>query len=500
MANKLGIRKVFKTICPQVFLWSATIGLIYAIMASLQPYALDDIAFRKFFADFRADPSLYLFFEDTFAGIAHQFQFDSLRLSNAAASLFMLFPEAIPAVALGIALSLTLICGWKLSGRKTIAFGIFTAAYLLLEPWREYMLTKAFGFNYVVSSAIAMAVCVAVLKNNTRPVIAAACGFIAGMWHEGFSVATAGGIAALLLLFPPYRNSSTASWLSGLIAGIIVLALPPGTSYRGEGMFMPQKLIQLQYGVLTGSPFYLLAVLSALVLLCRNLRHNFLTPELALISGCAAAGWVVWRCFMTDYRTAWPMILFSSCGLGYIIGKTDLLSRRIGEIIGTSLLSITVLQLLLCIPYAIRLHNEYQLAFKSTEDGSSGHFLHRSTAATTPCHTLNRVNYDIYLLGGYPVWQCVPADLAEYSPEEATPLLSPNDARLFRGHIVVPAHYGAGSAWICSITAGRTFETVCLLTEFNNQHGTFCYAAPLNLYHLAGGKTITGFTLIRQDI
>ncbi len=482
-----------------VILWSAAIALLYAIMAWLQPYALDDIAFRKFFDSFRADPSLSSFFEDACAAITHQFEFDSLRFSNAAVSLLMLFPAGIPAIVLGASLYLTLIAAWRLCGKQLAAFGVFAFLYMMLPPWREYMLTKAFGFNYVTSSAIALCLSVAVLKNNTRPLAAIILGFLAGMWHEGFTAAMIGGTVCLLFI-PRYRNATTFSWLFALCAAIVVLALTPGTSYRGNGMFMPQNLFKLQHGLLTGASFYLFILFSAIIISRKKLREHFLSPEFILICGSATAGWVVWRCFMTDYRTAWPMILYSCCGLAYLCSRLHMLSARLGQNTGTILLALTVIQLILCLPYALRLNNEYRIAEKAAADGGTGHFVERSCAATVPRYTLNRVNFDIYLLGGYPVWQCIPAELADFSPEEATPLDSPDGAMLYRGLIVVPAHYGPGTAWICSITAGRTFETVCLLSEFTNGQGTFCYAAPLNLYQLAAGHPLTGFTLIREDL
>ncbi len=481
------------------------IALLYTVLECLQPYAYDDIGYLRHFDNFKAAPSVAAYFSDLTTGLSWRFNFDNARLANQLFAALVVLPPQVPAVLIGVALFLTLYWGGQLAGvwgRNMAGFGLLCAAYLFLEPWYEFMLCKAFAFNYVLSSAIATGVSLAILHKQPLAIWALLIGFVAGIWHEAFTMCILGGITGIVLVNQAYRTRRTAAWAVGLIAAIVFLASVPGARYRGAGMFMPEKLYQLQYGVLLGAPFYLFTAWALIVTLVKKFRARFFSTELAFIFGAALGGWAIWRCFMTDHRTAWPMILFSCLGLAYLTARALRPNNKVANAFGLCAIAATVLQLCLCVPHAATIYRQTMAARAIASDGSSGHFTPEMSSLNAPAYTLNRVNYDMYLIGGFPIFNVVPAELRDFNPVRATVLPSSSQAWLYKGLIVLPFKHRESDVIDARLHFGsRTLDAECLLSHFTTEAGRFTYMAPFGAYQSAVlGGTLSSIEINDSDL
>ncbi|MBD5233425.1 MAG: hypothetical protein HDS65_04505 [Bacteroidales bacterium] len=396
------------------------IALAYTVLYCLHPVLYDDWNYRQQMQSFIATPGLGTWWSDFCAGIASRYTLDNIRIANILYLLVCPLPQWIPSVIAGCTLYLTLMFGGRLAGcwgRNMATFAVFTVLYMFYEPWYEGMLLKSFAFNYSLASAVALGAALAIIRQRPSSyLLAIVSGLTAGLVHEAFTISLLGGVCMLPLFCPKYRSHTTLLWACGLLSALAVLYTAPGTALRSEGMATFANLYKLQLGLKFGSVFYLFFIA---FILKTMLSRKHITPQLAFIFGASIGGWLIWRCFMGDYRPAWSMILFSSVGIACFVSEISRSRRRGFQIAGAILVLATIIQICSCIPWAACMHSEAAEANRIAADGVSGHFCSRTTAPEVPLYTFNRVNFDYFVSTGYPFSQVVPEELRNFAPEKA---------------------------------------------------------------------------------
>lgn len=184
-----------------------------------------------------------------------------------------------------------------------------------LPMWRIEMISRCYQFNYLWSTPLALWVACLSLDPGRRGLMAMALwGFVAGMWHEGFSMPLAAGLGTLMCVRPSQYLDRRRVWLlAGLLAGIAVLSMAPGTGLRMAGV--SRDFVINRYAIMTVSPALLLYIgAMAMAVVCGRVRraldwhlHLYLAP--GILVGMAL---VVWT---QATRSGWCMAALCIVGI-----------------------------------------------------------------------------------------------------------------------------------------------------------------------------------------
>ncbi|MCM1068068.1 MAG: hypothetical protein NC418_10905 [Muribaculaceae bacterium] len=463
---------------------------MFTLMYYLQPPMMDDRWFLDDMAAFTSAPSWATFIQSAKSSFLYHFYEDNGRIPNLICAALLAGPKWLSALLPGLSVGASIYLGAKLLGawrRNLPVFALWTAGFIFLPPWYDSMTQTAFGLNYVVSSAIICG-CMYIMLTRQRFNLAAAIAlaFLAGAWHEANAILIAGSTVALLLCFPAYRTRSSAAWLVGALLALVYMASVPATSLRVGGMLDTYKMIHLNIGFMQGAPFYAYAAALVVALFAsiksKKVRERIVTPEGAAIAGAALAGWMLWRCFLTGYRTAWPMLLLTAAGIAWMAGAliSDIERRKWAKVAAYIILLAGVGQPALTLPWFFRFRSEVNRANEMVEANpdTETFFYDFTTESTAPLYTLNRPNFALYGTIGFPKDRVVPATLAGFAPDRATPIGIDCEAYLYDKCIVVADDPSMPQkTWTVEVSFdGVPYPVVkCHLTRFTNDSGTYRY-------------------------
>ena len=355
------------------------IAIIYTFLSYYTPTGLDDWAFLAEWRQQIGDRGLSLSsLYDFWSNIR---LYDNGRFSNTFLPMFLLYSpwkELFPIIT-GIsgALIVFFLSRFAFPERKLSFYSLCIAwpAVVFLLPWRNFLFVADYSINYIWTAAITMAFICYVLvceKNGWtlwRLIVGLFFAFIAGGWHEGFSLATVSG----LLLYTLTRRDGRFSlqwWLLGVFYGGIAVAnyYCPGMLDRtGKEIGNVSKGMSVASLVVDFIPVILamiaISVYALVPKLRRGLRRAWNQPLFVISAGVVVVGVLMSLLFVHQPRSAfWPDIM--------ALVMVLILTRKIWERIATSSFKIYVESILLSVgflPMVFALKEQYNLYLEAQE-------------------------------------------------------------------------------------------------------------------------------------
>lgn len=302
-----------------------TVAAVYFLFVHYVPWCNDDWNFREMYL--RVSGGEFRLTSGWLADFIRLARVENDgRLSNVADLLFQFAPRTVYDVFFALMCVVWIMLGARIStgrGRPcaSAALALWAMAILLL-PWRDWIMGSVdYSLNYVVSSGVAVLFMWVWLRRISPAAIlpAALVGFLAGCWHEGFSVPLACGAVLLCLSRRRWPDASHAVVLAALLAGIVTAMTAPRLLERVEGEGGGLVVVSAGY-VLRDLPavFILAAVCLAAMsrarwrsLLARAWRD---TPLPLFIGACAMAVAIVLGKGLTP-RVSWAAECFAMFAL-----------------------------------------------------------------------------------------------------------------------------------------------------------------------------------------
>ena len=253
--------------------------------------------------------------------IADHASYDTSRLANAFATL--LIPLNMPIVgrlivAVCWAIMLFFLCKiGAISTHRPLSLGLLVIAMMLLLPWNELMFCTIFGFNYIVTSAIALPAIWLFYKvdslSGRQYALALTLSFLAGLFHEGFAACMIAGFVVYMVLngFTRRRVWMTLVLLPGiLIFSMVSIIARLNNHYADHGLF--HAIAARTYPILLG-----LTVIMAFVAYVYVFKKSELKPlasRLSLFIGAGLVSMVFHSMFESRLRSGWLGDIFVILG------------------------------------------------------------------------------------------------------------------------------------------------------------------------------------------
>lgn len=300
------------------------IAACYALMSYWTPTGLDDWMFMGEWNNVTAGKgfslsSLYDFWATIRQG-------DNGRLSNTLIPIFLIyspFKEVFPIfTGLFVALIIWLIARLAFNKPATPFFLLLSwTAVIFMLPWRNNIFVADYSINYIWTAGITLIFMIIVMRKEkqgwTLPwfLIALFLAFVAGLWHEGFALATLGGF--LLYTLCSRKKFSIQWWTIGCFYAIVAVAnyLCPGmlrrTGNELASLSPGTSWISLAVDFL---PVLLLIILLVGLLLIpagrKRIRECCRNPWFIIASGIVIAGSLLSLLFVHQPRSAfWPDLM-----------------------------------------------------------------------------------------------------------------------------------------------------------------------------------------------
>ncbi len=162
---------------------------------------------------------------------------DNARLGNFIAPILLMFPKWVGSGLMTILMGSIIFMSFRfarIDWRKSAIVPVAIFAWTFGLPWRDYLGVLDYQLNYVFSTWLALLLLWYLCNGNKSPgnAFGMATGFLLGLvtgWsHEIVGVPVMAGVCALILFSKDYRNRRTIIVLSGLFAGVVILATCPG--------------------------------------------------------------------------------------------------------------------------------------------------------------------------------------------------------------------------------------------------------------------------------
>lgn len=467
-------------------IWYSTIVLVMIVAYMLfwyTPYMIDDVWYGDIFMrDYNRTGT----FADWWQGVRTNFIFriteDNGRIPNLFGSALITLPNWLMSLILTLCLGATLLIGSLIIGRRRaslLAFGIWTAGTIFIEPWYDGMYTRMFALNYLPTTALTLALLYFILHDTIRkPWLIVTAGFLGSLWNESLMFTLLGGIIGITLCFKQYRTRNIVLWTAGLVLACVYYFSIPCTYVRMDRQFHWYGLYQFWRGALISVPFYILVISVGLGLMFKATRKRLFTPELAFIFGGALAAWVLFRCYMNCYRVTWQYICLVSLGMAYIANQL-IRPSRLTSAAGLVLLAASIIQPAFCMPWVLRLREEEGIMRKlgETYPDSTGMFSPQTTSRYVPLHTLNRICFNlVYIHGDTQYRNFIPDFLLDFNPEKCRDVGRGLPVYHYKGEFIIPGectsdigkydvtlHYTDGASY---------YEKACVC-GFTNDAGHF---------------------------
>lgn len=500
------------------------IAAVYALMSFWTPTGLDDWMFMGEWNNVTAGKgfsfsSLYDFWATIRQG-------DNGRLSNTLIPVFLIyspFRELFPIVT-GLFVALIIWIETRLAFNKHLTpffFLLSWSAVIFLLPWRNNLFVADYSINYIWTAGITLLFMLLVMREEKRGwtlpwfIGAMFMALIAGLWHEGFALATLGGF--LLYSLIAKKKFSIQWWTIGCFYAIVAVAnylcpgmllrtgnelasLSPGTSWMSLAVdFMPVLLLVI---LLVGFLLFS-AGRKRIHECCRN-------SWFIIASGIVIAGTLLSLLFVHQPRSAfWPDLM--------AIVMFFILTNPIWVRIYSSFFKYFIILLLLCLvamtmgfalteQYAY--HQEAKLIIEEMGESSSGTVYYdlktpsanTAVALKVPTHDLWVTSYTYEALQNFnrkPFPAVVPAVLGAQNWRDALIAL-PSDPDWYRvGEDFVGPFAAANGPGVVTLSltlnSGEEIEAAGMILPFISPDGL--PLAYLKIYGVAAPE-IKGFQIL----
>lgn len=221
---------------------------------------------------------------------------DNARLGNFLAPMLLIFPKWVGSGLVTVMMGNIVFMSFRFAGvdwRRSALVPLAIFAWTFGLPWRDHLGVLDYQLNYVFSTWLALLLLGYIQR--TKPHVKAwtdlllgfILGFATGLSHEIVGVPVTAGLFMLVIFSKKDRNKRTAVVLSGLIAGIVVLATCPGMWERLETTHFKDRTPWFRIFNLRDSvPFAMLVVLVLWTAVRRRIRPVF-RWNMALFYGSA---------------------------------------------------------------------------------------------------------------------------------------------------------------------------------------------------------------------
>lgn len=320
------------------------IAVLYALMCSLTPLALDDWSFMAAWQEVNGDKPLSL---STLIDFWKEIRlYDNGRLANTLSPLSTMFSpwkDLFPVVT-GLMVSLIVaftayfsfstpiksshgsLTSFRYQWLAPLKLSLVWMAIFFMLPWRNGLFIADYSLNYIWTCAITMTFMALVINCENSHwsvltfILSLVLAFFAGAWHEGFAVATLAGFLLYTIIRGIGRDGKRFSvqwYLIGVFYAAVTLTfcLSPGLLHRSSKEFAMAPLGSNIFKLF----FDFLPVLLCLLLLFLNwvlpgfrkyIWEAWRNPLFVIASGISFTGILLSLLFTHQPRSAfWPDIM-----------------------------------------------------------------------------------------------------------------------------------------------------------------------------------------------
>ncbi len=301
----------------------ALVALGLTAMFVVSPYVWDDYDYMRFLGVTSDGVPATIDWDNFYHQWVSHFYTDNWRLANLTAAIMYAFPKWLVHVASGGMIFWTIMTMGRMIGltsRNWQWMAIFAMLYTVVPVWFEAMVGIDYQTNYVWSTALSL-LCFSLFMRSDRVnwFVMLAVGGITGAWHEGFAIPLCCAFVALAVLHRQYRTCTRFIMIGGMIVGIMLLLIAPGTGNRIAGIGIHNFIDNLP-SLTFANISWMAYVVLCLVALWRKDRMLWKDPlaQLLMVVGAAAA---TISYYTVAIRAAWPGQIVGCMGVVYLLHK-----------------------------------------------------------------------------------------------------------------------------------------------------------------------------------
>lgn len=264
-------------------LFAVGMGIFFIIM----PKYGDDCRFLEFtynwfieqgVLDFNGGGNIFKYgipWQEIFQTIETNYYGDNIRLGNIFDIFFLLFPKWFSSGIMAFLWIEVMLLSFKIAriniGRSPLVI-LALALWMFSIPWEDMFGSIVHQFNYIPPTFFALLLIYATpiptvskadevkLNSLSKKIFVGMISFTIGWWHEAFSVPLAASIFLMMVCFKDERVKVNYIALIGLILGILIIALAPGTGKRFELQVSYSNIVMIEKFtrvLINNIPFYI---------------------------------------------------------------------------------------------------------------------------------------------------------------------------------------------------------------------------------------------------
>lgn len=381
------VKKIKNLICPNVICLLLFILGMGVFLIAMPKYG-DDWWFMSSFGDWlhthgcdRFTDGVNVFrtgfpMKEIIESWAYHYNYDNARLGNVIVMFFLFMPKWIGSGISVLCLYYTVVASFRLLGvdrRRSAIVPLMLSMWYFLMPWQNHMGGLVYQFNYLLPTALSLAVLVLKYepeKGVMHRMLLVFAGLLLGAWNEAFSLPLAVGVAVCLIFYKKERRADNLMLLASLAVGLAWLLSAPGFAVRSSHLDMSwqsavadiaRRFVKITLFMHPGVVIFTL--LALYVCIRRGVRRFFSDSfaTLVTVSMWASVGLAVLS--TASPRSGWWADMMSVLGIGYmlaVVWKDYWSSYRLSNIVaGVICMSACLVSLLLTDIFVIRTAREW---------------------------------------------------------------------------------------------------------------------------------------------
>ncbi len=395
---------------------------------------------------------------------AFHYNYDNARIGNVIVMFFLFIPKWVGSGIAVLCLYYTVMASFRLIGvdwRRSAVVPLMLSMWYFLMPWQNHMGGLVYQFNYLLPTALSLAVLVLKYepdKGVMRRIMLVVAGLLLGAWNEAFSLPLAVGVSACLIFYKKDRTADNLMLLASLAAGLAWLIIAPGFTVRtgtldSEWHTLMLSIIKRTAKIIIvmhpGAVVYTLFAVYACVK--RGVRE-FFSDSFAFLVTVGIWVSVSLAVFTTaSPRSGWWADMMSVIGVAYIltnVWKESLKSLRLAGII---CMSACMISLGLTDIFVIKTAREWNRVLSDFLDDPFGNvYSNRFGNMDSPVFMLTKFDsYSAAYRSLTPPFtledgrrtpgtsQMVHPDLRDYTPSKGILVPGKGGVRNYKGHYVI---------------------------------------------------------------
>jgi hypothetical protein len=323
------------------------VTILLAFGIEFCPPINDDLGYAMPFKDYLVGGKPFQFKMIT-DSIVYRFLYDNARLCNVINILLTPLPRLIGTVGSALAFMYVCFAGAKFSKirRNSTLVTLWVAYMVIFFPWIDQMYLIDFQINYLWSSAFAIFLASAFLRQSKyKTSMLAVSSLLFGAWHEGFSLPMLFVFVLLAFRYKHLRTKKTYVMITSLSIGLAYLI--SAISFNEENVFpnLIERFVMM-------SP-YLLPLLATLIIVLFKRRKITARIIVLMVPSVISAAMMIY--FGRGPRIGALSIVFSGICLLLLLRKL-----KSNKILAGVIFSLTVLHLVAVDVQAYKAHVDYK--------------------------------------------------------------------------------------------------------------------------------------------